>query len=80
MLLERKEVDYAGFLPELIWPAELLAALRALSNHWEMELPVLSIWTRIWLPKAIRAAPITTATMATMTYSTVSAPPAISPA
>ena len=44
MLSERKEVDYFGFEPELMAPAELLAALRAPSNHWEMELLVLSIW------------------------------------
>ena len=75
MLSERKEVDY---LPTPL--IELLAALRADSNQEEMELPVLVICFCIWLPKAIRAAPMMTATMATMTYSTVSAPPAISPA
>ena len=62
MLLERKEVDYAGFEPELMLPAEVLAALRAEVNQLVIDLPVSSIWLRIWLPKAIRAAPITTAT------------------
>ena len=70
MLSERKEVDY---LPTPF--TELLAASRALLNQVEMELPVAVISCCILLPKAIRAAPITTATMATMTYSTVSAPP-----
>ena len=59
MLSERKEVDY---LPTPL--IEVLAALRADSNQEEMELPVLVICFCIWLPKAIRAAPMMTATMA----------------
>ena len=57
MLSERKEVDYLapGFEPELMAPAEVLAALRAEVNQLVMDLPVSSIWLRIWLPKAIRA-------------------------
>ena len=60
MLSERKEVylPAPGFEPGLMLSAELPAALRALSNHWVMDVPVLSIWSRIWLPKAIRAAPM----------------------